>query len=180
MSAPALVVLVEPVFGSEDRAWIDKIRKLHDPSQKIVAPHVTLIFPAQGFAQAKAYDHVVQIATKCVPFGIQFQGFAAETDSESEETFVYLLPKDGADDIAALRSRLVTGPLARAQKGGRPFRPHLTLGRFRQPGDAAALVRRLSGEERAMKSIAMELVAASYDGEALRNIRRVPFEGVAA
>jgi len=175
VSAPALVVLIEPSFGSSDRAWIEALRKAHDPHQAIIGPHLTLIFPGQKFSPAKATDHVERIAKTASPFDIAFAGIEVETVTESDETYVYLMPGHGSDDIAALRLRLCTGPLAGGRDKARPYRPHLTLGRFRGAEDARALARRLSAEKRRISALATEITSANFDGAMLRNVARHAF-----
>jgi 2'-5' RNA ligase len=176
VSCAALVALIAPDFAEQDRLWIEDLRFRHDPNHKIVAAHVTLIFPAPGFATPEAFAHVERVARGTAPFDIGFSGGAVETETERGETYVMMMAGEGGAALARLRETLVSGPLAKSQDPSRPYRPHLTLGRFADAGSAATLARRLVDESRSIAARATALTVAAYDGVSLGDWRRVAFE----
>lgn len=177
VSAAALVVFVAPDFAPAARDWIEKVRKAHDPNQKIAPPHVTVIFPAPGFVRDEVFDHVARVAATFRSFDAVFDAVETEIDAASGESYVYLMPKAGKAELVVLRERLMTGPLADAEAKDRPYRPHLTLGRFRRAEDAEVLARRLSAEMRVLPVKARGITSAAYDGHRLDTQRRTPFGG---
>jgi len=177
VSRAALVALIAPDFAEPDRLRIEALRARHDPNHKIIPAHVTLIFPAPGFATPEAFAHVERTAKAAAPFDIGFSGGAVETETERGETYVMMMAGEGGAALARLRETLVSGPLAKSQDPSRPYRPHLTLGRFADAGSAATLARRLVDETRSIAARATALTVAAYDGVSLGDRRRVAFEG---
>ena len=64
---PMLAVIAIPEFVPADAAWIDTIRRAHDPQYDRVAAHVTLAFPQQPEDPDWFAGHVAAVAAGTAP-----------------------------------------------------------------------------------------------------------------
>ena len=62
-----LAVIAVPEFAAEDAAWIDTIRRAHDPQYESVPAHVTLVFPFESADPDWFAGHVAAIAAVTAP-----------------------------------------------------------------------------------------------------------------
>jgi 2'-5' RNA ligase len=109
------------------------LRRRFDPLARVIAAHVTLVFPFDGAITAKTLQvHLEQTLAEVSRFQIQF------TDVHAVDDYLFLDVGAGRERLTALHSRLYTGPLASHLSNDRAYRPHVTLGRLADPADLAA------------------------------------------
>jgi 2'-5' RNA ligase len=182
----ALAIIAEPRFAPADRAWIEAIRARHDPQAALVAPHITLVFPAPVRRLAMPLRHLRSAARDEPPFAIRLNAALAVSDASGN--YVFLVPDQGARRLIRLHERLYAGPLRRHRRRDIRFIPHLTVARCATRAAAEALAERLNARAFAIRSRiialqAIELAAGRVRpvaALALRPPRRLPARAAAS
>jgi len=136
---PVLALIAEPAFAPSDRAWIDRLRRAHDPEAGHVPPHVTLIFPTDQPAVAPLRTHIRRIVRKMPAIRTVFRVAVVLPGPDGHGHYAALAPEQGFAALVRLHDRLYGGPFAGALRHDIAYLPHLTVGRF----DAAVAARRL-------------------------------------
>jgi 2'-5' RNA ligase len=127
--AAAQHAIVVPV--DDPVAWIDEVRRRHDPMAALIPPHFTLVYPFEASLPPGALRaHMVQTLAGCPPFEVALAGV-----SGADGEYLRYDIKQGNDALIALHDRLYSGPLAGYLDITRSYQPHMTIGRI---ADAAA------------------------------------------
>jgi 2'-5' RNA ligase len=122
-------VIVAPV--DEPAAWIDDVRRRHDPIAAAVPPHFTLVYPFEASLPPGALRaHMVHALAGFSPLDVALAGV-----SGADGEYLRYDIKQGNDTLIALHDRLYSGPLASYLDITRSYQPHMTIGRI---ADAAA------------------------------------------
>jgi 2'-5' RNA ligase len=122
------MVICGVIFVSEQvekaiRGAYDK----HNPISSHVRPHLTLLFPSETeLRPGEIYAHLERIASETVRFNVGFNGVKLRP----EDLLAYLDISEGANRLRLLNRKLYGGEFEELLDVGRPFYPHLTLGRF--------------------------------------------------
>lgn len=135
----AVALLLPPPLAAE----IDGLRRAcDDPMRERVPAHVTLVPPVNVHddRRADAADVLAGAAARTRPFPIDI-GPAASFAPATPVLYLAVSGDSGA--LAALRERVLAGPLAR--RLDRPFVPHVTIGSDLPAGRLDAGVRALAG-----------------------------------
>lgn len=140
---PKRAIVAYPVFSAADRARIQAIRAGHDPQFAMLEPHFTLVFPV-----AAPLDQVVNEARSVArggsAFSVTLQSVRAVRDVLGGGGHVFLVPGDGAEDVAALNCRLYSGALHWAHRADVPYVPHVTVAASPDFAECQALAVRLA------------------------------------
>jgi 2'-5' RNA ligase len=164
LSAGPLAALCVPEFPAPTLAWLQGLRAKHDAKYfHLVAPHVTVVFPTATLAQAPFVAHVVS-CLRGMPRGeVEFSTAAAVRDEESGLHLVCLLAGAGAELFLQLHDKLYSGPLAPEKRPDFPYAPHITLGRFASPAEAAHLTKQINAARRTIggRVTALDIVSVS-------------------
>ena len=153
-----LAVIAVPEFADEDAAWIDAIRRAHDPQYESVPAHVTLVFPFESADPDWFTGHVAAIATVTAPMNVAFDRLTRLGNPyQPKYRFLNVLLADAvsAAELTALYKAL----------GGRgDYEPHVTLTRFGAVFSAKALERQLGALGRPVQGriAALELLSISH------------------
>jgi len=132
-----LAVIAVPEFPADDAAWIDAVRRAHDPQYDAVPAHVTLVFPFESADPDWFAGHVAAIAAVTAPMEVGFDRLARiENPHQPKYRFLNVLLAD-AVSVAPLTA------LYRSLGGKGDFEPHVTLTRFGAVFSAKALERQL-------------------------------------
>jgi hypothetical protein len=132
-----LAVIAVPDFSAGDAAWIDTIRRAHDPQYEQVAAHVTLVFPFESADPDWFAGHVASVAAVTAPMEVAFDRLARiENPHQPKYRFLNVLLAD-ADSSVPLTA------LYRALGGKGAYEPHVTISRFGAVFSAKALERQL-------------------------------------
>lgn len=117
-------VIAIPEFSTAAAAWIDTVRRAHDPRFEQVAAHVTLSFPHEPTDADWFAGHVAAIAAVTPAFDVVFDRLGRIEDSHAPKyRFLNVLLTD-ADSAAPLAA------LYRSLGGQETYEPHVTLTRF--------------------------------------------------
>lgn len=132
-----LAVIAVPDFAAEDAAWIDTIRRAHDPQYDSVPAHVTLVFPFESADPDWFAGHVAAIAAVTAPMEVAFDRLARiENPHQPKYRFLNVLLADAASAVPLT-------DLYRALGGQGEYEPHVTLTRFGAVFSAKALERQI-------------------------------------
>jgi 2'-5' RNA ligase len=98
----------------------------HDPQATRLNVHFTLVFPFEGESVAVT-EHIAAVArtTSQIPFEIT--PVRVVRDAVSSQTYVFLVPDQGAAEILALHERLYDKNLRAHKRHDISYVPHLTV-----------------------------------------------------
>lgn len=153
-----LAVIAVPEFAADDAAWIDTIRRAHDPQYDNVPAHVTLVFPFDAADPDWFAGHVAAIAAVTAPIDVSFDRLARiENPQQPKYRFLNVLLADAA-------SATPLTALYRALGGKGDCEPHVTLTRFGAVFSAKALERQMGslGQPVRGRIAALELLSLSH------------------
>lgn len=166
-----LAVIAVPEFSSGDAAWIDTIRRAHDPQVESVAAHVTLVFPFESADPDWFAGHVASVAAVTAPLDVTFDRLAwIDNPHQPKYRFLNVLLADAES----------TGPLTviyQALGGKGQYEPHVTLTRFGAVFSAKALERQLGALGAPVTGRVEALEILSINHGAIRREQRYPLAG---
>lgn len=117
-------VIAVPQFSASATAWIDAVRRAHDPRHEQVAAHVTLSFPHEPADADWFAGHVASVAAVTPAFEAGFDRLGRIEDSYAPKyRFLNVLLAD-AESAAPLTA------LYQSLGGQGAYEPHVTLTRF--------------------------------------------------
>lgn len=153
-----LAVIAVPEFAAEDAAWIDTIRRAHDPQYETVPAHVTLVFPFDSADPDWFAGHVASIAAVTAPMDVSFDRLARiDNPQQPKYRFLNVLLADAASAVPLT-------DLYRALGGRGEYEPHVTLTRFGAVFSAKALERQMGSLSRPARGriTSLELLSLSH------------------
>jgi 2'-5' RNA ligase len=123
-----LLAVAYPVLSRADYNLIEKYRRDNDPQQKIIKPHITLVFPVVGIPVPEFIQEISkQIENiRSIPFSIA--SCALHKDLISGNYYAFLVPDEGYEKIKVLHEHVYTGSLLAHKQMDIPFIPHMTIG----------------------------------------------------
>ena len=142
---------------------IERLRRLFDPLARVIPAHVTLVFPFESQLPAAALRaHVERMSMGTRPFDVELTDVAVV-----EDEYVFLDVGSGRKQLIELHDRLYSGPLARHLSDTHVFRPHITLGRLREPEARATALAKAREWLPASTAVVRELTIVRLDGTAV-------------
>lgn len=166
-----LAVIAVPEFSSGDAAWIDTIRRAHDPQYEAVAAHVTLVFPFDSADPDWFAGHVASAAAVTAPLAVTFDRLARiDNPHQPKYRFLNVLLAD-AESAAPLTA------LYQALGGRGTYEPHLTLTRFGAVFSAKAFERQLGTLDAQMAGRIAALEILNITHGAIRREAAYPLAG---
>lgn len=176
----ALLVVGYPTLEPADYRWIQAFRADHDPQFRIVAPHVTLVFPLDEGLEEELVAHVRQV-TKSSPklsFTLRCATMMPDLSSgSSQAAHVFLTPDEGYSALVKLHDRLYTGPLAPYLRLDIPFVPHITVGQTAERETAHRLAGELNAQELAIAGEIARLTVIRFHNGLVSNLVELPLLG---
>jgi len=114
-------------YPAVDLRLIDGLRSKYDPQFHLIAPHITIMFPAlDSIGERSLVAHIESVLHHWESFPIRLKGL-----QKSWDEYLFLLLNKGDEDVIRLHNEIYTGLLSEYRDEARPFIPHLTLGVFR-------------------------------------------------
>jgi 2'-5' RNA ligase len=127
MPTRAIVIFPHP----RDLAEINRLRARFDPLARVIAPHITLVFPYNTDAgRIDLRTHVERAISDVPSFIIRLAGVTGGGDKGQ---YLFLNVEQGSRGVIELHDRLYSGSLAHHLSLEHPYVPHLTLGRVKDP-----------------------------------------------
>lgn len=136
---PALYTIACPEVDTHAQAFIEGIRRQHDPQVDRVAPHFTLMFGCTAVAEADYLAHVARLARSTPAIRFHCRHATLHAGGPDGMAHVFLVPDEGHSAIALLHDRLHTGVLAAHLRLDIPYVPHITVAATRDVAAAKAL-----------------------------------------
>jgi len=135
---PRFAVAWFPRFAGMDR--VEALRRRHDPAARLVAAHLTLVFPfATASSALQVETHVRRVAARWPAIPVTFRRPRMHANE-----FVFLMASRGAASITAFHDALYTRSLQPHLRRDIPYEPHITVARC---ADLALLERALEEAE---------------------------------
>lgn len=129
----ALLALSYPSISEAHWAWIQAIRKRHDPQYALVAPHFTLVFPIFEREHNAFRQHIRRQVEAQPAIAISLRCALVVKDAFSDLTHTFLVPDQGFSDLVKLHDRLYSNFLADQLRLDIPFIPHITVAASLEP-----------------------------------------------
>ncbi|MCA8959459.1 MAG: 2'-5' RNA ligase family protein [Planctomycetes bacterium] len=144
MSTPTagkrVVVAFPSVINGPEWSEIRAVRERYDPLARLVAAHLTLVYPFEDPASDEVLRaHVIRATSGIAAFDVVLGGVTAH-----ENEVLFLNVKVGNDAIVHLHDVLYAGLLAPHLARQHTFVPHLTVGRL-SPSDLAVALEATAG-----------------------------------
>ena len=132
MPRRALVVFPE----SDQLTIVEDLRRRFDPLARLIAAHVTLVFPFTSDLSTDALRHHVERGVRgCPPFQVRLEGI-----SEADDDYVFLDVSVGKSGFVDLHDRLYSGVLAGHLSTEHIYRPHVTVARVADRSERATVL----------------------------------------
>lgn len=174
----ALLVLGYPTLQAADYRRIQAFRADHDPLFRIVAPHITLVFPLDDALEEAVVSHVRRLAKQQpkVNFVLRRAQPIAPLPGEADAP-IFLVPAEGYDALVQLHGQLYSGPLAPHLRQDLPFMPHITIGRKPDQTAAQQAADEFAAQEFAMPGSLGALTVVRYVNGLVSNLVAAPLLG---
>ena len=125
----ALLAVTFPVLSPRDLEWIQQLRAEHNREKyDLIDPHLTLVFPAEGFAEDDFLGHVNAVCERFAAISFILRGAVIFKGAFDDRWYLFLVPEEGYTDLVRLHDELYTGLLADELRADIPYVPHLTIG----------------------------------------------------
>lgn len=162
-----LYVIAEPDISEADRAWIQSIRKRHDPQFDLVGPHFTLLFGTDAMPADALTARVKKIAGHVPAFAVVLRRIEVFDDC-----CLFLVPEAGTRELTLLHEALRIAPAS-----GTSFAPHMTIGRLASAKTAQEIARELNASGRSIRGRVSALKIIAVAGRQAREIATLELAG---
>src|SRR5262249_50221617 len=113
-------------YPAVDPGYIDQLRSKYDPQFRLIAPHITIMFPTpDSIGERSLVSHIESVLHRWEPFPIRLKGLRRSWDE-----YLFLLLNKGEWNAIRLHDEIYTGLLSEYRDEVRSFIPHVTLGAF--------------------------------------------------
>ena len=140
----ALYTVAYPDWPAETHAFVDALRRAHDPQHGVVGAHFTLLFGSDGLGRARYARHVRASSRGMRSIDFVCRYAMLHADLAASRFQVHLVPDEGFAAIAGLRDRLAAGVMAPLQGLHIAYVPHVTVATLPDLESALALRDRLN------------------------------------
>ena len=173
---PRLAIIAYPAFSETDRATIQSVRARHDPQFAMLDPHFTLVFPLEA-PPADVVNEARGAASDAAGFPVTLRSVRAVRDVFGAGGHVFLVPGQGAKEIAALNARLYGGVLSWAHRADIPYVPHITVASHTDFSDCETLAASLAADQRDMNGTVEALTVIEIVGARVAIVANLPLGG---
>lgn len=119
-------IMIFPEFENMD--VINDIRKKYDPSESLVMPHITLVFPFNSELTIEELNlYLKEYLRDIKPFKIELEGFSKHEDKYGNYLFLNIV--NGMDVIKNIHDILYKDRLKQFNTGF-DYVPHMTVGKL--------------------------------------------------
>lgn len=176
----ALAVLGYPSLDAADFRYIQAFRADHDPLFRIVAPHLTLVFPVEELPEDTLVGHARHVAQQLPQVKFVLRSLKVYLPHPGEEDApIFLIPDEGYDVLLQFHDRLYSGPLAPYARHDMAFIPHITIGRKRDQAAAQRAVAEFGPQGFAMHGTLTRLTVVRYANGLVTNLVEALLQGSA-
>jgi 2'-5' RNA ligase len=113
-------------YPAVELGLINRLRSKYDPQFRLIAPHVTIMFPTpDSIGERSLVSHIESVLHRWESFPIRLKGLQRSWDE-----YLFLLLNKGKEDVIRLHDEIYTGLLSEYRDEAPPFIPHVALGVF--------------------------------------------------
>ena len=117
-------------FPDIDFSKINQLRKMYDPTYRLIDPHITIMFPLPtSVSEPDLIQHLTIVLKTVTPFSIHMAGFIKSWDH-----WLFLTLKEGNSEVIQLYDQIYSGILSSYKRSHISFIPHIGLGLFTKKG----------------------------------------------
>ena len=161
-------VVAYPRFSDRDTAWVESVRKDHDPHFLLIHAHFTLVFPA-AVLTTTLLPEVEKALVGHPPFRIEVARAVAHRDV-SASSHVFLVPSVGGEEIDALHQRLYEGALRPHRRPEIQYVPHITVARKASHAESLELADALNRTPISLRGVIEQIHVVSVAADAVMNV----------
>ena len=162
-------VVAYPRFSDPHAAWIESVRKSHDPQFLLIRAHFTLLFPA-AVGTATLLPEVEKAVVGQPSFRIEVTRAVAHRDASASRSHVFLVPSVGGEEIDALHHRLYEGALFPHRRPEIPYVPHITIAQKASHAECRELADALSRTPIALKGVIEQIHVVSVAPDVVASV----------
>jgi 2'-5' RNA ligase len=122
-----VAVVAYPILDEDDLRWISSFRRRHDPQASRIGVHFTLVFPVEA-SPSDVSSEIADVAKSTGPIRFAIRRSEIMRDAFGNGSHVFLVPDEGATEIATLHDCLYAGVLRPHLRSDIAFVPHMTIG----------------------------------------------------
>lgn len=178
MADSSLFVVAYPEISTQDRAWIEDIRRDSDPNACRIAAHFTLAFAIEGISAEDIRDHLRSFARNESQIAFTCRHVMIGQDHAKPLFHVFLVPEEGFAAINLLRERPHHGVLHDHLRPEIPYTPHITLGAGADAGAIRDQCRALNDQRSLVRGVLCALTLVEATAETVREIESLPLSAV--
>jgi 2'-5' RNA ligase len=171
---PTLLVIAYPDLSPDDRARIEQIRAENHPRAAVINAHFTLVFPTTLLSIDACAREISEVTRGVESISFVLRCAIPFPDTEAGATDVFLVPDEGFAALARLADLLYRGALAPVRRRDLPMIPHLTVARFGNPHDAAALADELNATDLAIQGRISAIDLVERGSQPVKSVGRFP------
>ena len=113
-------------YPNFDIAGLDEIRRRHDPTVDLIAPHLGIMFLVpDSVGDGNVVRHLEGILKRWQPFPIRIHGL-----TKSPDHWLLLMLQEGNAEVLQLYDEIYSGPIASFRRNDIEFIPHVAIGLF--------------------------------------------------
>jgi 2'-5' RNA ligase len=173
-----IAIVTCPEIPTDELKWIQDLRHAHLASPEAdLAPHVTLVFPADVVADENLMMHMYGVAGSTQPFETIFRIAAPVADPIKGGWAVQLLPDQGLSKLMRMHNFLYTGPFDGTLNLDVPYVPHLTLARSATSAEAKGLCDELNSGVIEVSAQVKAVEVLTVDGDKIETQAQYELEG---
>jgi hypothetical protein len=174
----SLLVIGYPELSPADLAWIQTIRKEHDPHFELVGPHFTLVFATEKLSRDELTAHVHSQTGDFGSVSFVLRSSIVVKDVADGSSYLFLVPDEGYRQIVRLHDLLYTGSMADEPRLDIPFIPHVTAGIFENAGQSGAVADSLNSQGFQIEGQLSVVDVVSYDNDRIVTVQRAGLGGL--
>jgi 2'-5' RNA ligase len=144
---------------------IHAIRKQCDPNVDLIAPHVTLIFPAVAEHARGLLEDVRRQVPLQTTFPFVIRCALPVRDVLSENTHVFLVRDQGCSHLVRQHDALYAWSLAATRRLDIPFIPHITVAATPTSEAAKEIADLINSQHRVIHGIIDRVSIIAFDGQ---------------
>ena len=163
-----LAVIGVPGLAEGDAAWIEEIRRAHDPQSDRVGPHVTFAFPQDPLDRDFFIGNLMALAASSAPLSFHFDRLERIEDPFTPKYKFLNVLGVATEDAAPLDA------IYHALGGTLPYAPHLTLTRFGAVYSSKALERQFGKLAQPIAARIEALDLLEIENGAIRMVQSLP------
>jgi hypothetical protein len=159
------LIISYPNIAPDDYAWIQNIRKLHDPKYfDIVKPHIALVFGTEKLNPHELLAHAKENLKDFQKIRILLDSAIVVEDDSKSFFHTFLRPSTGYERIIQCHDLLYSGVLSSELRLDIPFIPHVGIGTSIDETEMQTLAKKINSEGVSIQGLLDTILVVQFDG----------------